>query len=68
MNSTNTSQRELVLPDDAEGTEMDVIQAEKGEEPTKPFQASRPEIPDGGLFAWLQVAGAFCIFLNTWYV
>ncbi len=24
--------------------------------------------PNGGLMAWLQVAGAFCIFFNTWYV
>ena len=23
--------------------------------------------PNGGLRAWLQVVGAFCIFLNTWY-
>ena len=22
--------------------------------------------PDGGFIAWLQVAGAFCLFLNTW--
>ena len=25
-------------------------------------------IPNGGLLAWLQVAGAFVLFLNTWYV
>lgn len=24
--------------------------------------------PDGGLRAWLQVLGAFMLFLNTWYV
>lgn len=24
------------------------------------------EPPDGGLQAWLQVAGAFCLFFNTW--
>ena len=68
MNSTNTSQRDLVLADDAEGTEMDMIQAEKGEEPAKPLKASSTTIPDGGVFAWLQVAGAFCIFFNTWGV
>ncbi|KAF2235971.1 MFS general substrate transporter [Viridothelium virens] len=27
---------------------------------------SSPEIPDGGLLAWLQVLGAFCLYLNTW--
>jgi hypothetical protein len=26
------------------------------------------EIPNGGFVAWLHVAGAFCIFLNTWCV
>ncbi len=25
------------------------------------------EIPDGGLVAWLQVVGAFFLFLNSWY-
>lgn len=24
--------------------------------------------PNGGLWAWLQVAGGFCIFFNTWGV
>ena len=24
------------------------------------------EIPDGGVKAWLQVAGAFTLFFNTW--
>lgn len=22
--------------------------------------------PNGGILAWLQVSGSFCIFLNTW--
>lgn len=26
------------------------------------------DVPDGGLQAWLQVAGAFGIFFNTWFV
>jgi hypothetical protein len=25
-------------------------------------------VPNGGLRAWLQVAGAFMLFFNTWYV
>jgi hypothetical protein len=25
-------------------------------------------IPNGGVIAWLQVAGAFTLFLNSWYV
>ena len=29
--------------------------------------ASLPvEVPNGGLMAWIQVAGAFSIFFNTW--
>ena len=33
------------------------------------YEAPAPvacEIPNGGFKAWLQVVGAFCIFLNTW--
>ena len=26
------------------------------------------DAPDGGFLAWLQVAGAFCLFFNTWGV
>lgn len=26
------------------------------------------EIPDGGLVPWLQVAGTFALFFNSWYV
>lgn len=26
------------------------------------------EVPDGGLTAWLQVAGGWALFFNTWYV
>lgn len=26
------------------------------------------EIPDGGLIAWLQVAGGAFLFFNSWYV
>ncbi|KAM5376739.1 hypothetical protein ACJZ2D_005362 [Fusarium nematophilum] len=28
--------------------------------------ASPPAIPDGGLVAWLQVAGSFCLYFCTW--
>lgn len=37
---------------------------------TKPEVAgaivSENEPPDGGLHAWLQVVGSFCLFWNTW--
>ena len=31
-------------------------------------KSTLPEIPNGGFMAWLQVAAAFCIFFNTWFV
>lgn len=36
--------------------------------PEENGHASRPvdAVPDGGFRAWLQVAGTFCIYLNTW--
>ena len=36
--------------------------------PEENEHASRPAdaVPDGGFRAWLQVAGTFCIYLNTW--
>lgn len=36
----------------------------KDQSPTKP--SNTPDPPDGGLEAWLQVGGAFCLFFNTW--
>jgi len=30
--------------------------------------ASANDPPDGGVLAWLQVAGGFFVLLNTWYV
>jgi len=36
----------------------------KDEKPTPPTS----EIPNGGLTAWLQVAGAFFLFFNSWCV
>lgn len=71
MGSTNTSERELILFDDIEKTHFDATRAQNGhakEEPAGTLEASSNKIPDGGFFAWLQVAGAYCIFFNTWFV
>lgn len=72
MGSTNTSELELTAADDTEKTDIDAAQAEKGhikgKEPAETLEASSHKIPDGAFFAWLQVAGAFCIFFNTWFV
>ncbi|GIJ91968.1 hypothetical protein Asppvi_010943 [Aspergillus pseudoviridinutans] len=53
------------------GTSGD-LEKSSGQEP--PNDATRPapvkppmfEVPDGGLVAWLQVAGGFSLFFNTW--
>ena len=71
MDSLNASERELVAADKIDKTDIDASQVEKyhtTEEPAETSQRSSDKIPDGGFFAWLQVAGAFCIFFNTWYV
>lgn len=36
-----------------------------GEDDKKPAEGPSPP-PDGGLDAWLQVVGGFCLFFNTW--
>jgi hypothetical protein len=38
---------------------------------TLPLQELKPstltqEVPNGGAMAWIQVLGAFCLYLNTW--
>ncbi|CAF9904023.1 MAG: hypothetical protein ALECFALPRED_004806 [Alectoria fallacina] len=71
MGSTNTSERELVLFNEIEKTNFDATRAQYGhakKEPAGTLEASSNKIPDGGFFAWLQVAGAYCIFFNTWGV
>lgn len=35
-------------------------------ESAAPAAWSPPPVPDGGFQAWLQVAGAFMLFFNTW--
>jgi hypothetical protein len=33
---------------------------------SKPQAGGPPQVPDGGLQAWLQVLGAYMLFFNTW--
>ena len=70
MRSLNASEREIVAGDDTDKTDFDASQVEKDypKESAEALQPSLDKIPDGGIFAWLQVAGAFCIFFNTWFV
>ena len=71
MDSLNASERELVAADEVNKIDIDAIQVEKNhikEKSAETLQTSSDKIPDGGFFAWLQVAGAFCIFFNTWFV
>lgn len=39
---------------------------EKQAEPVSHLAPVGSEVPNGGFKAWLQVAGAFCLFFNTW--
>ena len=71
MGSTNTFERELILFDDIEKTDSNATRTQYDhvkKEPAGTLEASSNKIPDGGFFAWLQVAGAYCIFFNTWFV
>ena len=71
MDSFDAFERELVATDEIDKTDIDASQVEiyhTTEEPAETLEKSPDKIPDGGFFAWLQVAGAFCIFFNTWFV
>ena len=41
---------------------------EKGQGQAKANVHDTDSVPNGGLKAWLQVAGAFFLSFNTWYV
>ena len=46
-------------------TKTEVDEANLHHDPSK-AECPTDQISDGGLVAWLQVAGAFCINLTTW--
>ena len=41
---------------------------ERREQPVLEATPATCEAPNGGFMSWLQVAAAFCLFLNTWSV
>ena len=49
-----------------EKKEPSVVNAEEGHDSHDGHGGGNP--PNGGFLAWLQVAGAFCLFFNTWGV
>ena len=49
-------------PDDVQSDAQSDVQSEIGPVPA----AIADDIPDGGWIAWLQVAGAFALFFNSW--
>lgn len=71
-NSADT--RDLFPPVDGVGTpDLSDRDHEKGDNDLGPMEGASPVpetpmpiAPNGGILAWLQVAGSFCIFLNTW--
>lgn len=62
----------LVGPENTEAsiTPMrDIVQSESVKDTTpRERNASTSDVPDGGLVAWLQVAGSFSLFFNSWQV
>ena len=47
---------------------QEIKAAQVEQPPVNPTQQPAPSaIPNGGFNAWLQVAGSFCLFFNTWY-
>jgi hypothetical protein len=57
----------IKLPDiKANSTEPSDAEGEKEASPSPPPGPSVPPPPNGGLKAWLQVAGSFLLVLNTW--
>lgn len=68
---TGDAESQLTVP--PIGTSGDLEKSSGQETPndaTPPAPVKPPmfEVPDGGLVAWLQVAGGFSLFFNTWYV
>jgi hypothetical protein len=51
---------------DGQETRNSLTVSKKQAEPISYRAAAGCEVPNGGYKAWLQVAGAFCLFFNTW--
>lgn len=51
---------------DGQKTRNSIALSEKQAKPLFHHAPAGSEVPNGGFKAWLQVAGAFCLFLNTW--
>lgn len=65
-NSGPENQQDSTRPEKQE----DSSGPEPSERTESPIPADLPDhdhVPDGGLVAWLQVAGAFILFFNSWY-
>ena len=57
--------RDLALSGGIEGRPLSILSRIK----SRPDSVNNVKsIPNGGLRAWLQVAGAWVLFLNTWWV
>lgn len=61
----------LVGPDNMDASihtsTREIVQSESVKDTTpREYDASTSDVPDGGLVAWLQVAGSFSLFFNSW--
>ena len=66
---------EIEKSDEASSGHEESLKREEQERPEAPTRTKShasvndvSSIPNGGLNAWLQVAGAFSLFFNTWFV
>ena len=56
---------EKAVPEQPSGTAPEIHDG-KAQAPAPPKGPPMFDVPDGGTVAWLQVAGAWMLFFNTW--
>lgn len=55
-----------VFPDEKDGNNVEALQRVGTQASSKPSVHNIKHVPNGGLWAWLQVLSSFFLFMNTW--
>lgn len=55
-----------VFPDEKDGNNVEALQRVGTQASSKPNVHNIKHVPNGGLWAWLQVLSSFFLFMNTW--
>jgi hypothetical protein len=69
--STGDADNQVTVPPIATSGDLEKSSAQESPNDATPPATIKPpmfEVPDGGLAAWLQVAGGFSLLFNTWYI